>query len=214
VAPPTGYSAPGFPGQSRTPGLLVADLYYNRYRDYDPSTGRYIQADPIGLAGGASPYSYAMNNPLRYTDPTGLESPTYDKNGRWRSPLAPDADPFGDMFRFFFEDFIDFWYEPSWDNVTPIVVGITPVGKICRKASKFNPFRGKSPKQIEDMFLRKGFRPEGPDPLSGRGNYVNPKSGRPYHIDANHPPPKPPHVGVGRPRGPARDKLPTRDFDL
>lgn len=64
---PTGYSAPGFPGQSRT----FADLYYNRYRDYDPTTGRYIQADPIGLAGGPSPYSYAMNNPLRYTDPTG-----------------------------------------------------------------------------------------------------------------------------------------------
>jgi RHS repeat-associated protein len=67
IPPPTGYSAPGFPGQSRT----LADLYYNRYRDYDPTTGRYIQADPIGLAGGASPYSYAMNNPLRYTDPTG-----------------------------------------------------------------------------------------------------------------------------------------------
>lgn len=64
---PTGYSTPGFPGQSRT----FADLYYNRYRDYDPTTGRYIQADPIGLAGGSSPYSYAMNNPLRYTDPTG-----------------------------------------------------------------------------------------------------------------------------------------------
>jgi RHS repeat-associated protein len=68
---PTGYALPGFPGQSRTPGLLVADLYYNRYRDYDPSTGRYIQADPIGLAGGTNPYSYAMNNPLRYADPTG-----------------------------------------------------------------------------------------------------------------------------------------------
>lgn len=68
IAMPTGYSAPGFPGQSRT----LSDLYYNRYRDYDPTTGRYIQADPIGLAGGASPYSYAMNNPLRYTDPAGL----------------------------------------------------------------------------------------------------------------------------------------------
>jgi RHS repeat-associated protein len=67
IPPPTGYSAPGFPGQSRT----LADLYYNRYRDYDPTTGRYIQADPIGLAGGASPYSYARNNPLRYTDPSG-----------------------------------------------------------------------------------------------------------------------------------------------
>jgi RHS repeat-associated protein len=64
---PADYAAPGFPGQSRT----LADLYYNRYRDYDPSTGRYIQADPIGLAGGASPYSYAMSNPLRYGDPQG-----------------------------------------------------------------------------------------------------------------------------------------------
>lgn len=64
---PTGYSAPGFPGQSRT----LADLYYNRYRDYDPTIGRYIQADPIGLAGGASPYSYALNSPLRYSDPSG-----------------------------------------------------------------------------------------------------------------------------------------------
>jgi RHS repeat-associated protein len=67
IAMPLGYSAPGFPGQSRT----LADLYYNKYRDYDPTTGRYIQADPIGLAGGASPYSYAMNSPLRYSDPTG-----------------------------------------------------------------------------------------------------------------------------------------------
>ena len=72
---PTGYALPGFPGQSRTPGLLVADLYYNRYRDYDPTTGRYIQADPIGLDGGTNPYSYAMNNPLRYTDPDGTLIP-------------------------------------------------------------------------------------------------------------------------------------------
>jgi RHS repeat-associated protein len=62
------YTLPGFPGQFRT----FADLYYNKYRDYDVSTGRYIQADPIGLAGGQSPYSYAMGNPLRYTDAQGL----------------------------------------------------------------------------------------------------------------------------------------------
>jgi RHS repeat-associated protein len=68
IAQPSGYTPPAFPGQSKT----LADLYYNRHRDYDPTTGRYIQADPIGLAGGPSPYSYAMNNPLRYTDPEGL----------------------------------------------------------------------------------------------------------------------------------------------
>ena len=67
IAMPGGYNAAGFPGQSRT----FADLYYNRYRDFDSVTGRYIQADPIGLAGGSNPYSYALNNPVRFTDPDG-----------------------------------------------------------------------------------------------------------------------------------------------
>jgi RHS repeat-associated protein len=64
---PFGYTMLGFPGQMKT----LPDVWYNRYRDYDPTTGRYIQADPIGLDGGANPYSYAANNPLRYTDPSG-----------------------------------------------------------------------------------------------------------------------------------------------
>src|SRR5260370_34213055 len=46
-------------------------------RDYDPTTGRYIEADPIGLRDGTSfagmgLYSYASQNPLRFIDPSGL----------------------------------------------------------------------------------------------------------------------------------------------
>jgi len=37
-------------------------------RDYDPTTGRYIQADPLGLVDGASVYGYALQNPERYVD--------------------------------------------------------------------------------------------------------------------------------------------------
>ena len=40
-------------------------------RDYDPTTGRYIQADPLGLVDGASVYGYALQNPGRFVDSTG-----------------------------------------------------------------------------------------------------------------------------------------------
>lgn len=33
-----------------------SDLNQNWMRDYDPTTGRYIQADPLGLVDGASVY--------------------------------------------------------------------------------------------------------------------------------------------------------------
>ena len=40
-------------------------------RDYDPTTGRYLQADPLGLIDGASVYGYARQSPARWTDPRG-----------------------------------------------------------------------------------------------------------------------------------------------
>ena len=54
-----------FPGQRYD---SVTGLYYNYFRDYDAASGRYIQVDPIGLAGGINPYLYANGSPWRYTD--------------------------------------------------------------------------------------------------------------------------------------------------
>lgn len=46
-------------------------LHYNRHRYYDPSVGRFIHQDPVGLLGGMNSYRYAPN-PIGWVDPFGL----------------------------------------------------------------------------------------------------------------------------------------------
>jgi len=48
-------------------------LLYMRARYYDPEIGRFINKDPIGLLAGINPFIYGENNPLRFSDPSGLD---------------------------------------------------------------------------------------------------------------------------------------------
>jgi RHS repeat-associated protein len=69
-----------FPGQYYD---SETGLHQNYFRDYDPKTGRYIQADPIGLAGGMNLYPYVQYNPVNFVDPMGL--------ARWNGYLTVTA---------------------------------------------------------------------------------------------------------------------------
>lgn len=62
-----------FPGQYAN---METGDYYNYFRTYDPSIGRYATSDPIGLAGGLNTYAYVGANPVVRIDIYGLQSTT------------------------------------------------------------------------------------------------------------------------------------------
>ena len=79
-----------------------AALYYYRARYYDPMDGRFINKDPIAISGNIynnyiniagdqrvksiiNPFVYTDNNPINFTDPTGLTS--------WNGNLFPGSFP-------------------------------------------------------------------------------------------------------------------------
>jgi len=86
-------------------------LHYNYYRHYDPTTGRYIESDPIGLRGGLNTFAYVDGDPLLWSDFYGLKEGSvsnlakrrkidelargYDGSGLWATDKRKDNFPAG-----------------------------------------------------------------------------------------------------------------------
>jgi RHS repeat-associated protein len=70
----------GYEDTLDTTGAEVFPYLHLGARYYDPSSGRFLQRDPIGIRGGLNIYTYVGSRPTSAADPFGL----------WRSELRPD----------------------------------------------------------------------------------------------------------------------------
>ncbi len=77
----------GYTGHEHLPGFELVNM---NGRMYDPVVGRFLSPDPIlqspGNLQNYNHYSYVLNNPLKYTDPSGYQY--YQMEEPWFSPGA------------------------------------------------------------------------------------------------------------------------------
>ncbi len=79
-------------------------LNYNRARYYNPTTGRFLSEDPLGLGGGnPNTYAYVGNDPTNLIDPLGLTNcvvtagavvcSNWGPGLSWMTPQGPQQPP-------------------------------------------------------------------------------------------------------------------------
>lgn len=80
-------------------------LIYFGNRFYHSNLGRFLTPDPLGPSEGPNPYQYALCNPFRYLDPTGL------RTLNWTQPPELIKDNLS-LIHYFHGS--DSFHEPSW----------------------------------------------------------------------------------------------------
>ena len=94
-------------------------LHYNRFRYYDPQTGRFVHQDPIGLLGGINVFIYAPN-PISWIDEYGLSKKCSTCGGKCKT-LAEWLKDFPEILEQAREQFKK---NPEWQGIDPDVTHV------------------------------------------------------------------------------------------
>jgi len=169
-------------------------LHQNWMRDYDPTTGRYLQADPLGLVDGASVYGYVKQSPMMYTDPTGqcLGPVIVVCAGAAAEALVYSLALYlvlVEMVDLCGEIWDEYWLftkanDPPDDNTTGEEDSAPPSPPFDFP----HGWDGTTPPAKGYEWRGKG------EPGSGAGNWHNPETGESVRPDFDHPPGIDPHV--------------------
>lgn len=146
-------------------------LHYNRFRYYDPATGRFVSPDPIGILSGRNLYCYSVN-PVGAIDPLGLTTQCTDPKS------TPEEEPKTNVLPSSGSTFI-----VSPDGVVIVApsgaVGPTPVVNDAGKTTGF-AFTGGSggpglDPRVTDVRIMDPTPPKGASPgyPSGYATYQN-----------------------------------------
>lgn len=191
-------------------------IVHNGFRDYESATGRYIHSDPIGLNGGPSTYPYVGSNPLSFVDALGLQAENERDLLEPIDVAAPiNAATYRDLFariRQYDKDFEDpimsrgdpVYTRPDVERLEEVLRGKVVEGcraPAPRQSPAINPadVAGLKPHEIDAFARQNGLDPAGPDPMNGRGAYIDPITGNQRIL--SHPDAEPPHAHVNDPSG-------------
>src|SRR5579872_1188251 len=177
---------------------------YKRNRYYDPTQGRFTQEDPIGLAGGLNVYGFAGGDPITYSDPFGLcpdpKDPicAFSVHGAYgTTPGVPLLGLGG----------IGAKVEAYWNKHKDAILqsaamllteGMSAAGE-GSPTIRPSEVAGKTPAEIDAVARSKGLIPKGPDPMRGKGSYIDPVTGEQRIL--SHPDADSPHAHVNNPAG-------------
>ncbi|WP_197273151.1 RHS repeat-associated core domain-containing protein [Neisseria sp. 74A18] len=160
-------------------------LHYNRFRYYDPSVGRFISQDPIGLLGGINLFEYAPNT-TRWIDPLGLNKKprktkssqkNNNQNTNCNTPSLVDVYHYTDenSYKAIVSQRPNYIFKASKpDSVHATGVYVTPMSpsKILHKPGGFKSYLGITKEKSEYYFKFKVEKCKLKNIRGSRGNHV------------------------------------------